>query len=99
MTYLARITLGLLVMAATAVSPQSGSKGPVFAKDGSLVLPAGFRSWAFIGGPITPNKLNDVTAPFLEFQSVYIEMENLHYYDKNRQLQEETVMVKELATT
>jgi len=72
MTYLARITLGLLVMAATAVSPQSGSKGPVFAKDGSLVLPAGFRSWVFIGGPITPNKLNDGTAPFPEFHSVYL---------------------------
>ena len=97
MTYLARITIGLLVTAATAGSPQSGGKGPVFAKDGSLVLPAGFRSWVFIGGPITPNKLNDGTAPFPEFHSVYIERENLRYYQKNGKFPEGTVMVKELS--
>src|SRR5437667_12778816 len=97
MTYLARIRRGLLRMAATAVSPQSGSKGPVFAKDGSLVLPAGFRSRVFIGGPITPHNLNDGTAPFPAFHSVYIERENLRYYQKNGNFPEGTVMDTEVA--
>lgn len=99
MRYLLRSTLGILLMAATAGSPQSGGKGPVFTKDGSLVLPAGFRSWVFIGGPITPNKLNDGAAQFPEFHNVYIERENLRYYQKNGKFPEGTVMVKELVLT
>ena len=67
MAYLLRLAIGVLLMAATAVSPQSGDKGPLFTNDGSLVLPKGFRSWVFIGGPITPNGLNDGGAPFLNF--------------------------------
>jgi hypothetical protein len=86
-------------MTATAGSPQSGGKGPVFTKDGSLVLPAGFRSWVFIGGPITPNKLNNGAAQFPEFHNVYIERENLRYYQKNGKFPEGTVMVKELVLT
>ena len=92
-----RLAIVMLLMAATAGSPQSGGKGPVFAKDGSLVLPSGFRSWVFIGGPITPNKLNDGAAPFPEFHNVYIERENLRYYQKNGKFPEGTVMVKELS--
>jgi hypothetical protein len=97
MAYLVRLAIGVLLMAATAVSPQSGDKGPVFTSDGSLVLPSGFRSWVFIGGPITPNGLNDGHAPFPEFHSVYIEKENFRYYQKNGKFPEGTVMVKELA--
>jgi Cytochrome P460 len=99
MNYLLRLTIGVLLMAAPAGSPQSGDKGPVFAKDGSLVLPTGFRSWVFIGGPITPNKLNDGAAQFPEFHNVYIERENLRYYQKNGKFPEGTVMVKELVLT
>jgi hypothetical protein len=97
MTYLVRFAIGVLLMAATAVSPQSADKGPVFTSDGSLVLPAGFRSWVFIGGPITPNGLNDGGAPFPEFHSVYIERENLRYYQKNGKFPEGTILVKELS--
>jgi hypothetical protein len=97
MAYLVRFAVGVLLMAATAVSPQPGDKGPVFTKDGSLVLPTGFRSWVFIGGPITPNGLNDGHAPFPEFHSVYIAKENFRYYQENGKFPEGTVMVKELA--
>ena len=97
MAYLVRLAIGVLLMAAAAVSPQSTDKGPVFTNDGSLVLPAGFRSWVFIGGPITPNGLNDGGAPFPEFHSVYIERENLRYYQKNGKFPDGTVLVKELS--
>lgn len=96
MSHLLKLAIGILLMAATAGSPQSGDKGPVFTNDGSLVLPKGFRSWVFIGGPITPNKLNDGAAQFPEFHNVYIERENLRYYQKNGKFPEGTVMVKEL---
>ena len=60
MAYLMRLAIVMLLMTATAVSPQSGDKAPVFTNYGSLVLPSGFRSWVFIGGPITPNGLNEL---------------------------------------
>jgi len=97
MAYVARFAIGVLLMAAIGVSPQSGDTRPVFTKDGSLVLPSGFRSWVFIGGPITPNGLNDGHAPFPEFHSVYIAKENFRYYQENGKFPEGTVMVKELA--
>lgn len=87
----------MLLMAATAVSPQFAGRGPVFTNDGSLVLPSGFRSWVSIGGPITPNGLNDGGSPLPEFHSVDIERENLRYYQKNGKFPEGTVLVKELS--
>jgi hypothetical protein len=51
----------------------------------------------FYRRPDPPNKLNDGTAPFPEFHSVYVERENLRYYQKNGTFPEGTVMVKELS--
>ena len=97
MAYLVRPAVAMLLVAATAVNPQSGDKGPVFTNDGSLVLPSGFRSWVFIRGPITPNGLSDGAAPFPEFHSKYIEREHLRYYQKNGKFPEGTIVVKELS--
>src|SRR5689334_13633177 len=85
-----------LAIVAAALSQPSAHKGPVFTKDGSLVLPTGFRKWTFIGGPITPNGLNNGEAPFPEFHNVYIEPENFRYYQAHGEFPEGTVMVKEL---
>jgi len=60
-------------VATVAVSQTSPRRGPVFTKDGDLVLPTGFREWVFMGGPITPNALNGGEAPFPEFHDVYID--------------------------
>jgi hypothetical protein len=68
-------------------------------KDGNLVLPSGFREWVFIGGPITPNALNDGKAEFPEVHDVYIERENLRCYQKHGNFPEGTVVVKELVLT
>ncbi len=98
MSFKFKVIIGALLLTAVVASPQSDEKkGPVFTKDGQLVLPTGYRSWVFIGGPITPNGLNDGHAPFPEFHSVYIEKENFRYYQKNGKFPEGTVMVKELA--
>lgn len=71
---------GAFVVTAVALSQTHSRNGPAFTKDGDLVLPTGFREWVFMGGPITPNSLNGGEAPFPEFHDVYIERENLLYY-------------------
>jgi Cytochrome P460 len=48
-------------------------------------------------GPITPNSLNGGEAPFPEFHDVYIERENLLYYQHHGNFPDGTVLVKELA--
>src|SRR5215469_6118086 len=77
---------GAFVIAAVAISQTNSRSGPVFTKDGDLVLPTGFREWIFMGGPITPNSLNGGEAPFPEFHDVYIERENLLYYHEHEQV-------------
>jgi hypothetical protein len=75
----------------------SAHRGPVFTKDGELAQPTGFREWTFIGGPITPNGLNSGNAPFPEFHDVYIQLDNLRYYQMHGKFPDGTVIVKELA--
>jgi hypothetical protein len=66
----------VLTIVAIGLSQSRAQRGPVFTKDGNLVLPTGFRKWVFIGGPITPNGLNNGNALFPEFHNVYVEPEN-----------------------
>lgn len=86
----------LLAVAVVGLSQSSGHSGPVFTKDGELALPTGFREWLFIGGPITPNGLNGGNAPFPEFHDVYIQRDNLRYYQTHGNFPDGTVIVKEL---
>ena len=68
------VPIGAVVMiVAIGLSQPRAQKGPVFKQDGSLVLPTGFREWVFVGGPITPNGLNNGKAVFPEFHNVYVE--------------------------
>ena len=87
---------GAFVITAVAISQTNSRSGPVFTTNGDLVLPTGFREWVFMGGPITPNSLNNGEAPFPEFHDVYIERENLLYYQHHGDFPEGTVLVKEL---
>lgn len=94
------MTIGLTAMflaLLTASSAADKKSGPQFTKDGALKLPTGYRKWIFVGGPITPNALNQGSAPFPEFHSVYVTEDNLRYYQKNGKFPEGTVLVKELS--
>jgi hypothetical protein len=68
----------------------------VFTPDGELKLPKGFRRWAFVGAPLTPNGLNGGAAGFPEFHNVYIQGQNVDAYVKTGRFPEGTVIVKEL---
>ena len=93
------LVLGAFLIVGVAVSQTTSRHGPVFTKDGDLVLPTGFREWVFMGGPITPNALNGGEAPFPEFHDVYIEREHFRYYQEHGYFPEGTVLVKELLLT
>ncbi|WP_433964317.1 cytochrome P460 family protein [Tunturiibacter gelidiferens] len=98
MTAMAKLAIAALLITTIAADPQPDKKGgAAFTKDGDLVLPTGYRSWVFIGGPITPNGLNDGNAQFPEFHSVYVQKENFQYYQKNGKFPDGTVMAKELS--
>jgi hypothetical protein len=89
----------LLTIVVVAVSQSRPQQGPAFTKGGSLVLPSGFRKWVFLGGPVTPNGLNNGKALFPELHNVYVELNNFRYYQKNGKFPEGTVLVKELTLT
>ncbi|MEI4884415.1 cytochrome P460 family protein, partial [Klebsiella pneumoniae] len=63
---------------------------------GKLKLPEGYRHWAFVGAPLTPNALNNGKAGFPEYHHVYVEEKNLDVYLKTGSFPEGTVFVKEL---
>ena len=67
-----------------------------FDSDGKMKRPTGYRSWVFVGAPLTPNGLNNGKANFPEFHHVYIEKRNVEAYLKTGEFPEGTVIVKEL---
>ena len=69
-----------------------------FTSEGEAVRPDDWRSWTFIGAPLTPNALNGGEAPFPEFHNVYIEPTALESYQMTGQFPEGTQLVKELVS-
>ena len=91
------VLIGAVLAIAVIVSSQSSAqRGPMFTEDGDLVLPSGFRQWVSLGGPITPNALNDGKAQFPEFHEVYVDEENFRHYQRYGEFPEGTILVKEL---
>jgi hypothetical protein len=92
------IGAGAAMFHSRPVPPQAQqSGGAVFAPDGKMKLPTGYREWVFIGSPLTPQGLNDGKAAFPEFHDVYVERRNFDAYQKTGKFPEGTVLVKELA--
>ncbi len=55
MSFRFKLIIGAFLLTAVVASPQSDEKkGPVFTKDGQLVLPTGYRSWVLSEGPSLP---------------------------------------------
>src|SRR5215475_11548878 len=77
-----------------AAEPQQSAA--VFDSDGKLKLPTGFRSWVFVGAPLTPNALNNGKAGFPEYHHVYIEGKNVDAYQKTGSFPDGTMIVTEL---
>jgi hypothetical protein len=67
-----------------------------FAADGQVMIPQNYRSWIFVGTPLTPNALNNGEAPFQEFHNVYVEPSAFEHFKKTGEWANGTQLVKEL---
>ena len=95
---IALATIGLYVAGADAQTSRYPNVriGPKFNAAGELLQPQGFRTWVFIGSPLTPNALNGGNAGFPEYHNVYVEPAAFEHYRRTGEWPEGTMMVKEL---
>jgi hypothetical protein len=87
---------GITGLTYVIAAPPADVAGISFTADGKLKQPVGYRSWVYVGTPVTPNDMNDGEAPFPEFHSVYIDPASFAEYEKTGKFRDGTVMVKEL---
>lgn len=76
--------------------PIGNGEVAVFDSDGSLVRPRGYRTWVYVGAPLTPNDMNGGQAPFPEFHSVYVDPASFEAYKRTGEWRDGTVFLKEL---
>jgi hypothetical protein len=107
-----KLTVGLALLALGAVAPlvfaerqgtntapAHGRYLPEYTKDGDLILPKNWRSWVYVGSPLTPDALNNGKAGFPEYHNVYIEPGSYEIYKKTNVFPEGTILFKELQLT
>jgi hypothetical protein len=63
-----------------------------------LKRPTDYRSWVFVGTPLTPNDMNNGKAAFPEFHNVYIDPQSYDEYKATGKWREGTILVKELVS-
>ena len=66
--------------------------------EGDLIRPTNYRSWVYVGTPLTPNDMNDGKAAFPEFHNVYIDPASYAHYKKTGTWREGTILIKELVS-
>lgn len=70
----------------------------VYDDGGDLLRPRGYRSWIYVGAPVTPHDMNDGKAAFPEFHSVYVDPASYAHYQETGNWRDGTVLVKELVS-
>ena len=65
---------------------------------GEMLRPTDYRTWVYIGTPVTPNDLNGGHAAFPEMHNVYIDPESYKVYKETGKFREGTVIIKELVS-
>lgn len=82
----------------TMTTMQSPKGIVIFNDKGELERPKDYRTWVFVGSPLTPNDMNDGHAAFPEFHNVYIDPASYEQYKTSGQFRDGTVFVKELVS-
>ncbi len=94
--------IGPLYLTACSEAPPSiqtpAAERAEFTSAGEVMKPVDWRSWIFVGTPLTPNALNDGSAPFPEFHNVYIEPGALAVYQQTGEFPDGTQLAKELVS-
>lgn len=67
-----------------------------YTDDGRVMRPNNWRSWVYVGTPLTPNALNGGQASFPEFHNVYVETSAYLVFAKTGEWPEGTQIAKEL---
>lgn len=94
------LVLTLAVLGAAAGTQMSGGRKTAaeFTDKGELVRPRDYRTWVFIGAPLTPNDMNDGHAAFPEFHNVYLDPGSYEQYKGTGDFRDGAVIVKELVS-
>ena len=96
-TALATILIIGLALAVTLPPAQSQEVAQAqYTDDGEVIRPEGWRSWIYVGTPLTPNALNGGQAPFPEFHNVYVEPGAFAVFAETGAWPEGTQIAKEL---
>ena len=96
------LTLGAIATVVLAQRPDTNTATatrrylPEYTKEGDLILPKNWRSWVYVGSPLTPDGLNDSKEGFPEYHNVYIEPGSYEIFKKTGEFPEGTIMFKEL---
>ncbi|WP_024741377.1 cytochrome P460 family protein [Tenacibaculum maritimum] len=69
-----------------------------FNNENELIRPTDYRSWVFVGTPVTPNDLNGGKAPFPEMHNVYIDPVSYQHWKQTGEFRDKTIIVKELVS-
>ena len=80
----------------TNTAPATRRYLPEYTKEGDLILPKNWRSWVYVGSPLTPDGLNDSKEDFPEYHNVYIEPGSYEIYKKTGEFPDGTILFKEL---
>ncbi len=98
------ITIVLFALFITSACTNGADKNykelSYFAMDanGDLIRPTDYRSWVYVGTPLTPNDMNNGKAAFPEFHNVYIDPISYKEYKKTGKWREGTILIKELVS-
>jgi len=65
-------------------------------ESGDLERPQDYRTWIYVGTPVTPNDMNNGKAAFPEFHNVYMDPVSYDYWKENGTWREGTILIKEL---
>ena len=86
-----------LLFASFTPQEQKNKEVSFFQMNGEeLNRPVDYRSWVYVGTPLTPNDLNNGKAAFPEFHNVYIDPVIFKYWKENGAFRDGTILVKEL---
>jgi hypothetical protein len=64
-----------------------------FDKSGNLMMPENYRTWVYVGTPVTPNDMNPPQAAFPDFHNVYIHPDAYNHYAKTGNFMDGTILV------
>lgn len=98
-TILSLVTVATLFTTANAEDMKVHTNKAYMMNDKHEMLrPINYRTWVYIGTPVTPNELNNGHAAFPEMHNVYIDPASYKAYKETGKFKEGTVIVKELVT-